>query len=524
MSISAKTENQKKYLKALYTEDLVLCEGDPGCVDKDTEFLSQNGWKKIVDYTEDDLVMQFDIDKNVATLVKPDEYIKLPCEEFNYLKSSTGIDQMLSDDHKVLYKIKGRYDTKTAKDLVDICSQNKSEFSGRFIVDYKYEGFKINMTDDMIRLHVVMKAVSTPIKIKTTGKYRINIKKQRKKDRLEWLLAKNNIDYHKGDTTNGFSHYDFYMPNFEKRMSEWMFCSQHDALVITDELKYWDECYQSKGNRMPNFFSCFKEDVDAVQYFYNILGYRCPIHHDVREGRNTRYYASPTIRNTPAISKGKKSSITRVKSEDGFKYCFSVPSGFLVLRRNDSVFVTGNSGKDFVAIGVYLDMILKDKYKQNKLIITRPLVTCGMHDLGSLPGTVSERTLPYALPMISIMQELTDVKTARELLEKRIVEFIPLELMRGYTFTNSCVLLSEMQNSTPQQAIMAITRMGHDSHFCFNGDIDQKDIRVYSGLEILIDTLSKTNLCEYIRMGPADNQRNPKINSILKAIDWNGTI
>jgi phosphate starvation-inducible PhoH-like protein len=181
-------------------------------------------------------------------------------------------------------------------------------------------------------------------------------------------------------------------------------------------------------------------------------------------------------------------------------------------------------GKDYVAIGVYLDMVLGVKHKQDKLIITRPLITCGSHDIGSLPGSLSERTLPYALPIIAIMNELLGVKDTRLVLEKKIVEFIPLELMRGYTFTNSCVLLSEMQNSTPQQAIMAITRMGLDSHFCFNGDPNQKDIRVDSGLEILIDTLSKTNLCAYIKMGPEDNQRNPKINAILKAIDWQGAI
>lgn len=179
-------------------------------------------------------------------------------------------------------------------------------------------------------------------------------------------------------------------------------------------------------------------------------------------------------------------------------------------------------GKDYVAIGVYLDMVLGVKHKQDKLIITRPLVSCGPHDIGSLPGSVSERTAPYALPMVAIMNEMLGVKDTRVLLEKRIVEFIPLELMRGYTFTNSCVLLSEMQNSTPQQVLMAITRMGYDSHFCFNGDVTQKDINIYSGLELIVDTLSKTNLCSFIKMTAEDNQRNPKINKILKTIDWRG--
>ena len=50
----------------------------------------------------------------------------------------------------------------------------------------------------------------------------------------------------------------------------------------------------------------------------------------------------------------------RVKSEDGFSYCFSVPSTFLVLRRNDNIFITGNSGKSFL-IGV-LDKFFKEHF------------------------------------------------------------------------------------------------------------------------------------------------------------------
>lgn len=194
------------------------------------------------------------------------------------------------------------------------------------------------------------------------------------------------------------------------------------------------------------------------------------------------------------------------------------------LYTEEFVICEGNSGsgKDFVAIGVYLDMILGVRHKQERLIITRPLISCGPHDIGSLPGNVDEKTAPYAIPMLAIMNEMIGAKETRSLVEKRQVEFIPLELMRGHTFTNCCVLLSEMQNSTPQQTIMAITRMGIDTHFCFNGDIGQKDINTVSGLEIIVDSVAKTNLCRFIKMTAEDNQRNPKINKILKAIDWKG--
>jgi len=75
---------------------------DFGCVDKDTEFLTPKGWKKISDYVKGDLVMQFNIEDNSGEFVKPIRFIKKRCNEFVMIKTKYGINQLLSKEHRCL--------------------------------------------------------------------------------------------------------------------------------------------------------------------------------------------------------------------------------------------------------------------------------------------------------------------------------------------------------------------------------------------------------------------------------------
>ena len=85
----------------------VTKESMRGCVDKQTEYLSQNGWKSFADYEDGDLVMQYLEDGSVE-FVKPIDYINKPCEDFIYFKSSKGCDMMLSGEHRVLFATEKR--------------------------------------------------------------------------------------------------------------------------------------------------------------------------------------------------------------------------------------------------------------------------------------------------------------------------------------------------------------------------------------------------------------------------------
>jgi hypothetical protein len=73
---------------------------DIGCVDRDTEYLSPAGWRRIEEY-DGGQIMEYDVADGSGKFVTP-EFIKLPCDEFFWFKTKYGINQMLSAEHRVL--------------------------------------------------------------------------------------------------------------------------------------------------------------------------------------------------------------------------------------------------------------------------------------------------------------------------------------------------------------------------------------------------------------------------------------
>lgn len=135
--------------------------------------------------------------------------------------------------------------------------------------------------------------------------------------------------------------------------SEWYECSKHQLEVIVDEVKYWDG-YISKGSTQ--FFTTVKENADFIQFAMTSLGHKASMHVDDRRGLPQGKYVRKSICYTVHMAQGSKClglqsdargkiEIKPTKASDGYKYCFTVPSGMLVLRRNNCINITGNSGK-----------------------------------------------------------------------------------------------------------------------------------------------------------------------------------
>ena len=134
------------------------------------------------------------------------------------------------------------------------------------------------------------------------------------------------------------------------------------------------------------------------------------------------------------------------------------------------------SGKTFIASNYALS-----GQKQRKVILTKPLKTVAEENIGFLPGDISEKICPWIKSFL-IGQKVNNK-----------YEFIPLGFMRGLTFHNSIILADEMQNSSPEQMYMLLTRLGENSKIIIMGDIEQKDINTKSGLEDLLERLNNCN-------------------------------
>lgn len=97
------TDEQKAAIYKILDNNVSILTGAAGCVDKDTEFFTGTGWKKICDYQEGDKVLVYRED-GTAVLELPERYIKLPCDNLWLVKSDRGVNMCLSEEHQVYYE------------------------------------------------------------------------------------------------------------------------------------------------------------------------------------------------------------------------------------------------------------------------------------------------------------------------------------------------------------------------------------------------------------------------------------
>jgi len=160
---------------------------------------------------------------------------------------------------------------------------------------------------------------------------------------------------------------------------------------------------------------------------------------------------------------------------------------------------SAGSGKTFIGCQWGLEQFLTKNIK--KMIITRPLIPVSGEEIGFIPGGISSKMEPWTRPIYDAFLEKEKINKIT--LDKYIlngnIEMIPLAFMRGRTFSNSFIFADEMQNSTPEQMLMLLTRVGNNSKIVISGDLHQSDInkisndKTQNGLYDFINKLKKWN-------------------------------
>lgn len=151
-----------------------------------------------------------------------------------------------------------------------------------------------------------------------------------------------------------------------------------------------------------------------------------------------------------------------------------------------------------------------------KLILTRPAVSVDEQH-GFLPGTVEKKMDPWTRPMFDVLNKYMSAKKVNEYVYDRKIEICPLAYMRGRTFDNAWIIGDEMQNSTPSQMKMLLTRIGEDSKMIIAGDIQQYERGFeQNGLSDLISRICENSVdISHIRFSEDDVVRNQVIKEIL---------
>lgn len=177
------------------------------------------------------------------------------------------------------------------------------------------------------------------------------------------------------------------------------------------------------------------------------------------------------------------------------------------------------TGKTTLASEYAIELLCNKKIK--KIIITRPTKTLE-EDLGFLPGDINQKMFPWTIPIFDIFKEYLLYAQIETLVKKGIIEICPLGFIQGRTFKDTIIIADEMQNSSPNQMFMLLTRIGTNSKIIINGDL--KQTKSFNGLEDIINKLNKhfpTNENKYkhnislVHLYENDVLRHPVIKTIL---------
>ncbi|MAO20045.1 MAG: phosphate starvation-inducible protein PhoH [Phycisphaerae bacterium] len=160
------------------------------------------------------------------------------------------------------------------------------------------------------------------------------------------------------------------------------------------------------------------------------------------------------------------------------------------LKENSQVFVLGpaGTGKTYVTATFAADLYITKKI--DKIVITRPHVAVGK-DLGYLPGSLEEKTYPWALPVLDVLEKHLGKGSVDTGVKNGNIEMAPLALMRGRSFDNSFIIVDETQNITTHELKMLLTRVGENSTIVLNGDVQQSDLKEADGLSKVIHLAKK---------------------------------
>ena len=188
---------------------------------------------------------------------------------------------------------------------------------------------------------------------------------------------------------------------------------------------------------------------------------------------------------------------------------------------NEQVSITvavgpAGTGKTYLAMQAAIRALRAGK--TDRIILTRPAVGVEDERHGFLPGDLISKMEPWTRPLLDVMREYYHPRDIVRMLEDQVIEISPLAYMRGRTFKNAWIIADEMQNATPGQMKMLLSRIGVDSKIVVTGDVEQADRKTNdNGLLDLSSKLQQQEVpgLDIVKLSGRDIQRHPMISSIL---------
>jgi len=238
--------------------------GPIGCTSGDTEFLTPTGWKRIDSFVNGDEVAQWN-ESGDMTFVQPLQYHVLPCDELIWFRNNS-LSMLLSPEHRVpVYDWAGNFRIKTAERL--------ERKPSRHIIPTTFTPPHEDapVSDARLRLAVAINADGNhpPRGFQTI----ICVRKDRKKERLRWLLPLAEVEYMEryGDSRPTEARFTFQRWYDGKTFEGWHWwkLSRRQLQIVIEEMSYWDGLFEGPETR---YHSNIKADADFIQYAAHAIG------------------------------------------------------------------------------------------------------------------------------------------------------------------------------------------------------------------------------------------------------------
>ena len=154
-----------------------------------------------------------------------------------------------------------------------------------------------------------------------------------------------------------------------------------------------------------------------------------------------------------------------------------------IAKDTKAMFVRGPAGTTKTYLAVYTALQLFNINNDYDITYIRTIAESGEKGLGSLPGDVGEKFNPFMLPLNDKLEEMITPQERSFLEQKKIINALPINYLRGSNWINKIIIADESQNFTFKELTTLITRLGENSKLFICGDPMQSDINGKSGFD-----------------------------------------
>ncbi|RZU62104.1 PhoH-like ATPase [Zhihengliuella halotolerans] len=160
------------------------------------------------------------------------------------------------------------------------------------------------------------------------------------------------------------------------------------------------------------------------------------------------------------------------------------------------------TGKSALALCAGLEAVL-ERREHKKIVVFRPLYAVGGQELGYLPGSENEKMNPWAQAVFDTLGALVSPNVMEEVMERGILEVLPLTHIRGRSLHDSFVIVDEAQSLEKNVLLTVMSRIGQNSKIVLTHDVAQRDnLRVgrHDGVAAVVETLKGHPLFGHITL------------------------